>query len=74
MALRHRIREVAESKGFSRMKLSRTSDTNYKTIDRLWHDPYRVIQSDILYRIAKALGVSVADLLVEEDKKELPEG
>ncbi len=74
MALRHRIREVAESKGFSRMKLSRTSDTNYKTIDRLWRDPYRVIQSDILYRIAQALGVSVADLLIEEDKKERPEG
>jgi DNA-binding Xre family transcriptional regulator len=66
MALRHNIRETAEQKGFSRTKLSRRAEVNYKTINELWRDPYRVVNTEILYRIAQALGVRVADLLEEE--------
>lgn len=67
MALRHTIREAAEQRGFSRTKLSRRAEVNYKTINELWRDPYRVVNTEILYRIAQALGVRVADLLEEED-------
>jgi DNA-binding Xre family transcriptional regulator len=67
MALRHTIRETAEQRGFSRTKLSRRAEVNYKTINELWRDPYRVVNTEILYRIAQALGVRVADLLEEEN-------
>jgi DNA-binding Xre family transcriptional regulator len=66
MAVRHKVREIAESKGFSRTKLSRRAEINYKTVNELWNDPYRVIDTRILDRIAVALKVPIADLLVQE--------
>jgi DNA-binding Xre family transcriptional regulator len=63
--LRFKIREIAEQKGLSRTKLSRLSDTNYKTIDLLWKNPYKEVGSATLERIAKALGVRVVDLIEE---------
>jgi len=70
MALRHRIREVAESKGISRTKLSQRSETHYRTINELWNDPHKPINTQVLERIAKALQVPAKDLLVEEPDKE----
>jgi len=61
--VRLRVREIAEQKGISRTKLSRLSDTNYKTIDAIWKDPYREIGSITLGRIAKVLGVRTGDLI-----------
>jgi DNA-binding Xre family transcriptional regulator len=66
MALRHRIKEVAEAKGFTRTKLSRRADINYRTVDAVWNDPYHIMTTETLYRIAKALKVPVADLVIEE--------
>jgi len=66
------VREIAEAKGFSRTKLSYRSEVSYKVINSLWNNPNRVINTDVLYRIAQALGVHVADLLEEvpdEDTK-----
>jgi DNA-binding Xre family transcriptional regulator len=65
MALRHRIREVAEAKGITKTMISRRAEIHYKTISELWSNPYRVVKTDILYRIAQVLGVSVHDLLEE---------
>ncbi len=73
MALRHRIREVAESKGFTRTRLSRRADINYRTVDALWSDPYHVMTTETLYKIARALNVPVADLMIEEPDKEARE-
>ncbi len=70
MALRHRIREVAEAKGFTRTKLSRRADINYRTVDAVWNDPYHIMTTDTLYRIAKALKVPIGDLLVQEPDKD----
>ncbi len=70
MALRHRIREVAEAKGFTRTKLSRRADINYRTVDAVWNDPYHIMTTDTLYRIAKALKVPISDLLVQEPDKD----
>ena len=70
MALRHRIREVAEAKGFTRTKLSRRADINYRTVDAVWNDPYHIMTRDTLYRIAKALKVPIGDLLVQEPDKD----
>ena len=70
MAVRRKIREVSEAKGFSRTKLSRRAEINYKTVNELWNDPYRVIDTRILDRIAKALKVPIGDLLVQEPDKD----
>jgi len=61
--LRLRIKEEAEKGGYSMSSLSRKSDVSFKTVKRLWKDPYQTANTDTLERIAKALGCSVRDLL-----------
>jgi DNA-binding Xre family transcriptional regulator len=70
--IRLKIREVAQAKKMSRTRLSRLADTNYKTINALWNDPYREVTTTTLDKIAKALGVPVTDLLeqVPDEGKE----
>jgi DNA-binding Xre family transcriptional regulator len=64
--IRLRVREIAEQKGMSRTKLSRLSDTNYKTINMIWKNPaYEKVGTTTLGRLAKALGVRVVDLIEE---------
>ena len=63
--IRVKVREIAEQKGISRTKLSRISDTNYKTVDLIWKNPYKEIGTVTLARLAKALGVRVVDLIEE---------
>lgn len=53
------------SKNISRTRLSRLADTNYKTIDKLWNNPHQEVTTTTLEKIAKALGVRVADLIEE---------
>ncbi len=61
--LRLRIKEVAEEKGFNMSSLSRKSDVSFKTVKRLWKDPYQTANTDTLERLAIALGCSVRDLI-----------
>ena len=61
--IRLRIREIAEEKGYNMSSLSRKSDVSFKTVKRLWKDPYQTANTDTLEKLAKALGVSVRDLL-----------
>ncbi len=61
--LRLRVREVAQEKGISMSKLSRTADVNYKTIQTIWRDPYHGLNTKTLERLAKALGVSTPELI-----------
>ncbi|HYL42912.1 MAG TPA: helix-turn-helix transcriptional regulator [Ktedonobacteraceae bacterium] len=68
--LRLRIREVAESKGITRTRLSRLADMNYKTINLLWNDPFREVTSTTLNRIAEALQVPATELLEDVLSKE----
>jgi DNA-binding Xre family transcriptional regulator len=68
--LRLRIREVAESKGITRTRLSRLADMNYKTINLLWNDPFREVTSTTLNRIAEALQVPATELLEDVPSKE----
>ena len=70
--IRLRIREVAEEKGYNMSSLSRKSDVSFKTVKRLWKDPYQTANTDTLEKLAKALGVSVRDLL-EDDPGETSE-
>jgi putative transcriptional regulator len=64
---RLKVREVAEAQGLDMAKLSRRADVAYRTIVRLWHNPEHDASMSTLEKIAKALGVRVVDLIVEEE-------
>ena len=65
LVIRLKVREIAEQKGMSRTKLSRLADTNYKTVDMIWKNPYKEVGTVTLERLARALGVRVVDLIEE---------
>lgn len=71
MAVRLRVREVAQSRGISQGKLSRLSDVSLNTIRRIWSEPGYITTTDTLDKIARALDVPIADLLemVPDDKE-----
>ena len=72
--IRLRVKEVAQQKGFSQGKLQRHADVDIKTIRKVYRDPFAIITTETLDRIAKALHVSVHDLIEEVDgKPETPE-
>lgn len=63
--IRLKVKEIAEAKGISRTRLSRLADTNYKTINAIFKDPQKEVTTTTLNRLAKALEVSVLDLIEE---------
>jgi len=63
--IRVKIREVAEAQGYNMSSLSRKADVSFTTIKRFWRDPYRRIDTELLERVARALGVSIHELLEE---------
>ncbi len=69
--IRLKIKEVAQAKGLNMSQLSRRSDVSFSTIKRLWRDPYRPVSTELLDKIAKALGVDVRELVesVPNDSK-----
>jgi len=63
--IRLRVKEIADEKKISRTRLSRLADTNYKTIDAIFKDPFKEVTTTTLNKLARALDVSVADLIEE---------
>ena len=61
--IRLKIKEVAALKGLSMAKLARRPDIDYKTVQRIFRDPYREITTTTLDKLATALNVPVTDLL-----------
>lgn len=61
--IRLRVKEVAEAKGVSRLRLSRIADVNYKTIQGIWRDPYKEISIKTLEKLARALKVPSSELI-----------
>jgi DNA-binding Xre family transcriptional regulator len=71
--IRLKIRDIAEAKKINMSKLSRMADVNYNTIRGIWDNPNRDIAVTTLEKIAKALGVSIADLydiVPDEDEQQ----
>lgn len=66
MAVRLRVKEVAESKGYNMSQLSRAADVPFSTIRRLWKNPHYQVQLDTLQKIARVLDVPTA-FLIEDD-------
>jgi DNA-binding Xre family transcriptional regulator len=61
--LRLRVREVAQEKKLSMNKLSQRSEVSYNIIKDIFRNPYRIVTTDTLNRLAAALGVPVTDLI-----------
>ncbi len=66
--VRLRVKEVAQQKGFSRGKLSRAADVDINTLKRVYDDPNYSPTLATLEKLARALGVKIADLIVEDDQ------
>jgi len=65
MAVRLRVKEIAKQKGISMGKLQRDADVAYNTVKRIFKNPYHVITTETLGKLAKALGVPPGELLEE---------
>ena len=65
MAIRLRIKEVARKKGFSMGRLQRDADVAYNTVKRMYKNPYHMITTETLGKLAKALGVPPGELIEE---------
>jgi len=63
--IRLRVKELAEAKGFNQSSLSRASDVSFLTIKRIFRDPHKDVAMSTLEKLARALGVRVADLFEE---------
>lgn len=63
--IRLRIKEIAEAKGFNQSSLSRAADIHFMTIKRIYRNPYKEVTTTTLDKIARALKVSVCDLIEE---------
>ena len=63
---RLKIKEEAEKRGYNMSKLSRIADVSYNTMQILFRHPQHDVSLYILDRIARALGVSICDLIEEE--------
>lgn len=61
--IRLKVKEIAEQKKVSMTRLSRIADVNYKTVHAIFTDPYRDVAYSTLDKLAKALGVTVPDLI-----------
>jgi DNA-binding Xre family transcriptional regulator len=65
MAVRLRVKEFAKQKGFSMGKLQRDADVAYNTVKRIYKNPYHVITTETLGKLAIALGVPAGELIEE---------
>jgi DNA-binding Xre family transcriptional regulator len=62
-----RVKEIAKQKGISMGKLSRSADVDMNTLRRVYDDLNYSPTLATLEKLAKALGVKIADLIEEDD-------
>ena len=65
--LRLRVKEIAQQQGLGQGKLARMADMDSKTLARIYKNPYAEVSSVTLEKLARALSVSIADLIEEVD-------
>jgi DNA-binding Xre family transcriptional regulator len=68
MRLRLRVKELIQERKISMTRLSRIADVNYKTVAGMVKDPYRDVEYKPLYKIARSLGVTLDELIIEEEE------
>lgn len=63
MRTRLRVKELAKEQGLSMTKLHQRSEVAYGTVRKIFHDPYTVVTSDTLTRLAATLKVPIQELV-----------
>ena len=66
MAVRLKVREIAQARGISQRQLFFRSQVDIKTLQKIWRNPYSVVTTETLDKLARALEVDVRQL-VESD-------
>jgi DNA-binding Xre family transcriptional regulator len=61
--IRLKVKEVAGAKNISQRKLSKLSEVDIKTLQKIFRDPYRVVTTETLDKLARALGVDARELI-----------
>lgn len=61
--IRLRVKEIAQEKGISQGKLQRAADVDVKTLRKIYQEPFSIVNTDTLARLAKALGVPSCELI-----------
>lgn len=69
MDFAHRLKEMRKNKGYTQLKLAQESGISYGSIVNYENGRRTEIQASILFRIAKALGVSAFDLVPQLREK-----
>lgn len=67
--IRLKVKEIALDKGFNQSTLSRAANIDFKTVKRIFQNPYRDVPVSTLVALARALHVTVNDLI--EDAPEV---
>ena len=58
-----RVKELAESKGYTISTLHRAADVGYGTIESLWNGKTQRPDLEVLKKVAAVLGVTIPDLM-----------
>jgi len=66
--LRLKVKEVAQAKKISMHRLSLKSEVSYHVIREIFNNPYKIISTDTINRIAEALEVPTTDLIEDIPK------
>lgn len=64
--IRLKIKEIAQLKGLGQNELARKANVDYLTVRKIYKDPYRIVNTETLAKLAEALQVD-ASLLIESD-------
>lgn len=61
--IRLKIKELAQAQGLTQNKLARKADVDNKTISKIFQNPYQIISTETLDKIARALNIDASSLL-----------
>lgn len=68
--IRLRVREVALEKGMGQGKLQRRADMDIKTIRKIYRDPFVIVTTETLDKLAKALECDPRELIEPWDEEQ----
>lgn len=60
---RLKVKEVAAARYISQRKLSMLSGVDIRTVQKIYRDPYKIVTTETLDKLAKVLGVDASELI-----------
>lgn len=66
----HRVRELAEARGYRPSRLARRADLSLKTVYGLWNDQRADLRASTLLKLARTLQVGLVELVEWGDEGE----